>query len=184
MSLAVYTRPAGTLASPSTASASAIAELAVIGENTPWEPLEAIVCDIDQLVLVTPAGHELTQTSPAAFERVLDYDFVTLGRTASLTRRISAAAEATGRSLRIRARARSFDATCRMVAAGLGLTILPRAGTSMYASALGLQITPLQGLDLQRRLLLVMRSRAALSPAASKLVDMIEARAPKLVAIG
>ena len=162
---------------------SGIAELAVIGENTPRDALEAFVCDIDELVLVTPAGHALAQTSPAAFERVLDYDFVTLGRTASLTRRISAAAEATGRSLRIRVRARSFDATLRMVAAGLGLAILPRSGTSMYASALGLQVTPLQGLDLQRRLLLAMRSRAVLSPAASKLVDMIEANAPKLVPI-
>ncbi|HEV8690195.1 MAG TPA: LysR substrate-binding domain-containing protein, partial [Ideonella sp.] len=65
-------------------------------------------------------------------------------------------------------------------AAGLGLTILPRSGSSMYASALGLTVTPLEGLDVRRRLLLAMRSRAALSPAAAALVQMIEARARTL----
>jgi hypothetical protein len=50
----------------------------------------------------------------------------------------------------------------------------------MYASALGLTVTPLEGLDVRRRLLLAMRSRAALSPAAAALVQMIEARARTL----
>lgn len=162
---------------------SGVTELAVIGENTPREGLESFVCDVDDLVLITPRGHALAQTSPVAFERALEYDFVSLSRTASLTRKISAAAEATGRMLRIRVQARSFDAMCRMVGAGLGLTILPRSGASMYASALGLQVTPLEGLDVRRRLLLAMRSRAALSPAAEALVEIIEARARELVGL-
>jgi DNA-binding transcriptional LysR family regulator len=63
-----------------------------------------------------------------------------------------------------------------MVAAGLGLTVLPRAGASMYADALGLKVMPLEGLDVRRRLMLAMRSRASLSPAAVALVETIEAR--------
>ena len=151
------------------------AELAVIGDNTPREGLEAFVCDVDDVVLMTPAGHPLAGAAPVSFERALDYDFVSLSRTASLTRKISAAAEANGRNLRIRVQARSFDAMCRMVAAGLGLTVLPRAGASMYADALGLKVMSLEGLDVRRRLLLAMRSRAALSPAAVALVESIEA---------
>jgi DNA-binding transcriptional LysR family regulator len=152
------------------------AELAVIGDNTPREGLESLLCDVDEVVLITPPGHPLAGAAPVAFERALDFDFVSLSRTASLTRKISAAAEANGRSLRIRVQAGSFDAMCRMVAAGLGLTVLPRAGASLYANALGLKVMALQGLDVKRRLLLVMRSRAALSPAASALVESIEAR--------
>ena len=68
---------------------------------------------------MTPAGHPLAGTAAVPFERALDYDFVSLSRTASLTRKISAAAEAIGRTLRIRVQARSFDAMCRMVAAAL-----------------------------------------------------------------
>ena len=150
--------------------------MAVIGDNTPREGLETFVCDIDDIVLITPPGHPLAGAAPVPFERALDYDFVSLSRTASLTRKISAAAEANGRILRIRVQARSFDTMCRMVAAGLGLTVLPRAGASLYADALGLKVMTLEGLDVQRRLLLAMRNRAALSPAASALVEGIEAR--------
>lgn len=152
------------------------AELAVIGENTPCEGLETLVCDIDQLVLMTPRGHPLAGSEAVAFERALDFDFVTLGLTASLTRRIGSAAEATGRILSIRIRARSFDAIARIVAAGIGVTILPRAATSLYSSALGLPVMALQGVDMQRRLMLAMRKRDALSAAALMLVELVEAR--------
>ncbi len=156
--------------------ASGAAELGVIGDNTPRQGLECFVCDVDEMVLITPAGHPLDSAAPVAFERALDYDFVSLSRTASLTRKISAAAEANGRSLRIRVQARSFDTMCRMVAAGLGLTVLPRNGASLYADALGLKVMALNGLDVRRRLLLAMRSRTVLSPAAIALVESIESR--------
>lgn len=156
--------------------AAGTAELAVIGDNTPREGLESFVCDVDEVVLITPPGHPLAGVAPVAFERALDYDFVSLSRTASLTRKISAAAEANGRNLRIRVQARSFDTMCRMVSAGLGVTMLPRAGASLYANALGLKVMALEGLDVKRRLMLAMRSRAALSPAALALVENIELR--------
>ena len=152
------------------------AELAVIGENTPCMGLETLVCDVDQLVLMTPRGHPLAGSEAVPFERALEFDFVTLGRTASLTRKISSSAEATGRILSIRIRARSFDAIARIVAAGIGVTILPRAATGLYTSALDLQIMELQGMDVERRLMLAMRKRDALSPAALALVELVEAR--------
>ena len=154
------------------------AEVAVIGENTPCEGLETVLADVDDLVLVVPDGHALAGSMPVAFGLALDHDFVTLARTASLTRMVSAAAEAAGRILRIRIQVRSFDAMARMVAAGLGLAILPRAGATLYAQALQLKVMDLHGLDVRRRLLLAMRSRAALSPAARALVEMVEAHAP------
>jgi DNA-binding transcriptional LysR family regulator len=156
------------------------AELAVIGENTPSEGLFSFVCEVDELVLVVPHGHALAASGLAGeavdFARALDHDFICLGRSASLTRKISGAAEAVGRSFRLRVQVRSFDVMCRMVAAGLGLAILPRAGAALYADALGLQVVPLQGLDAERRLLLAMRDPAVLSPAAQALVAMMQAR--------
>ena len=156
------------------------AELAVIGENTPSEGLVSFVCEVDELVLVVPSGQALASDGPtgeaADFARVLDHDFICLGRSASLTRKISGAAEAMGRTLRLRVQVRSFDVMCRMVAAGLGLAILPRAGAALYADALNLRVLPLQGLDAERRLLLAMRDPAALSPAAQALVAMMRER--------
>jgi DNA-binding transcriptional LysR family regulator len=152
------------------------AELAVIGENTPSEGLFSFVCEVDELVLVAPLGHAIAAAEAVDFVRALDHDFICLGRSASLTRKISGAAEAVGRTFRLRVQVRSFDVMCRMVAAGLGLAILPRAGAALYADALGLQVVPLQGLDVQRKLLLAMRDPTALSPAAQALVVMMRER--------
>ncbi|MDE2082525.1 MAG: LysR family transcriptional regulator [Burkholderiales bacterium] len=160
------------------AVASGSAELGVIGENTPCEGLESFVCEVDELVLLLPAGHALAAGggTPVPFVRALDHDFICLQRQASLTRKISGAAEAVGRVLRLRIQVRSFDVMARMVGAGLGLAILPRSGAATYAGALGLQMAPLAGLDVRRRLLLAMRRRAALTPAALALVEMLQAR--------
>jgi DNA-binding transcriptional LysR family regulator len=155
------------------AVASGAAELAVIGENTPCEGLETFVCHVDELVLLTPPGHPLAGRPSVPFPTALEHDFVALSRATSLTRQISAAAEGAGRSLKIRVQVRSFDAMCRMVAVGLGVCILPRSGAAPHAAAMGLHLARLEGMRIERRLLLAMRSRTALTPAARALADMI-----------
>jgi DNA-binding transcriptional LysR family regulator len=155
------------------------AELAVIGENTAAEGLHTLVCDIDELVLLLPPGHALSSSGGStgvALADLLEHDLVAFGRTTSLTRQLASAAESVQRPLKLRAQVRSFDAMCRMVAAGLGLAVLPRKGALPYAHALGLQISPLKGMPTERRLLLAMRRRDGLSAAAQALVSMVQAR--------
>jgi DNA-binding transcriptional LysR family regulator len=161
-----------------------VAELAIIGDNVPCEGLESFVCNVDRLVLLVPANHALAAGSDVPVEQALDHDLVTLARSASLTRKVTAAAEAVGKIPRIRVQVRSFDAMCRMVACGLGLAVLPHAAAALYAQALGLRIVTLQGLELERRLLLVMRRRAELSPAGTELIRMIEEESRRLAASG
>lgn len=159
---------------------SARAELAVVGENTPVEGLETFVCDTDELVLIAPNSHPLAGSESVEFVRTLEYDFVTFARSASLTRLAISAAEAAGRQMRIRMQARSFDAMCRMVSAGLGIAIMPRAGAAPYASAFALRVLRLTGMWTRRRLLLALRDRAALSRPASAFVEMVERRAQSI----
>jgi DNA-binding transcriptional LysR family regulator len=151
-----------------------LAELAVIGDNVPCEGLETIVCNVDHLVLLAPVGHPLAAHEEVAVEKAFDYELVTLARSASLTRKIMAAADAVQRVPRIRVQVRSFDSMCRMVASGLGLAILPSAAAALYAQALGLAQVRLLGTVTERVLLLAMRRRAELSTAAAALVEMLE----------
>lgn len=151
-----------------------MAELAVIGDNVPCEGLETFVCNVDRLVLLVPADHALAAEAEVPVERALDHDLVTLARRASLTRKVMAAAEALGRTPRIRVQVRSFDSMCRMVGCRLGLAIVPHAAAQLYAQALGLAMVSLRGLEVERRLLLAMRRRAELSTEAAELVRMIE----------
>jgi len=150
------------------------AEIAVIGDNVPCEGLETIVCNVDKLVLLVPEGHPLDSRSDVALEKIFDENFVTLARSASLTRKVMAAAESVGRAPRIRVQVRSFDSMCRMVASGIGIAILPRAAATLYAQALKLAMMDIQDIDTERILLVAMRHRAELSPAAAALVDMLQ----------
>lgn len=151
-----------------------VAELAVIGDNVPCEGLETLLCNVDQLVLLVPPQHALAAMPRVHTSAAVEEEQIALARSASLTRKVVAAAEAVGRNLRIRVQVRSFDAMCRMVASGLGVAILPHAAAQPYAQAFGLVIVPLEGMNVERRLLLAMRRRAELSAAAAALVAMVE----------
>ena len=157
-----------------------VAELAVIGDNVPCEDLETFVCNVDDLVLLVPRDHPCARQNVVTVEAALAHDLVALPRSASLTRKVMAAAESVGCTLKIRVQVRSFDSMCRMVACGLGLAILPHAAAELYANALGLVVVALQGLEVKRRLLLAMRRRAELSPAATALLQMIELESARL----
>lgn len=152
---------------------SGAAELAVIGENTACDGLEHFVCHVDELVLLTPADHPLADRETVPFAQAIDHDLITLSRATSLVRQISADAEKLGRSLKIRIQVRSFDVMCRMVAAGLGVCIMPRSGAAPHARAMGLHLARLEGVRTERRLLMIMRARANLTPAARALVEMV-----------
>jgi hypothetical protein len=62
-----------------------------------------------------PVEPPLGKRATAPLDKVFDYDFVTLARSASLTRRVIAAGESVGRTPRIRVQVRSFDSMCRMI---------------------------------------------------------------------
>ncbi len=151
------------------------AELAVIGENTPAEGLQTAVCHVDELLLLLRPDHPLVRgaaSGPVPLPDLLEHDLVAFARPTSLTRQLAAEADALQRPLRIRAQVRSFDAMGRMVAAGLGIAVLPREGALPYARTFGLLAVPVSGMRTERRLLWAMRDRDALSPAARALVGM------------
>jgi len=150
------------------------AELAVIGDNVPREGLEVVLCNVDELVLLVPQSHRLAQQAEVPVQEALAHDQVALARSASLTRKVIAAAETTGLTVTIRVQVRSFDAMCRMVASGLGVAVLPRTAAELYTHSLDLVMVKLSGADMERRLLLAMRQRSQLSSAALALVELVE----------
>lgn len=149
-------------------------ELAVIGDNVPCDGLETVKCHEDQLVLLVPRTHALAERGEVPAAQALALDQIALARSASLTRKLIAEAEAGGVTLRIRVQVRSFDSMCRMVACGLGVAVLPRLAARLYTQPLDLAMLPISGMDSQRQLLLAMRQRAALSPAAQAFVTLAQ----------
>lgn len=153
------------------------ADLGVYPENTLAEHLTSVVCDSDDLVLVTAREHKLALHKRVRFQQVLEWEFIALSRHTSVRRLISAAAESQGRALRVSIQVHSFDAMCRVVAAGLGIGVLPRAAAAPHVASMGLNLLELDEPWAHRRLLLGVRDRAHLSAPALALVELIEGRA-------
>ncbi len=79
----------------------------------------------DRLMLVVPADHRLARKRQTSFADLLDLDFVGLPRGTALDDHVAMQAARLGRALRLRVRVNSLDAVCAMVAAGVGVGIVP-----------------------------------------------------------
>ena len=137
-------------------------DLGIFADGTPTLGLQTAPYRRDRLVLVVAAGHPLAGRGEIAFEQALDYDFVSLSSGTSLARRLALATESLSRRLKLRIRVRSFDAMCQMVAAGLGIAVLPEAAIRPHLGSMGLLQITLTDDWVHRSLLLGARDLAAL----------------------
>ncbi len=147
------------------------ADLGIFADRTPALGLHTRLYRRDRLVLVVPPGHALAKRRKLAFAEAVDYDFVSLTQATSLAQRLALASGQISKPLRIRIHVRSFDAMCQMVAAGLGIAVLPATAAQPLVQALGLRLIELTDGWIERELLLGVRELGALARPARKLLD-------------
>jgi DNA-binding transcriptional LysR family regulator len=123
----------------------------------------------DRLVVVVPPDHSLRGES-VRFEEVLDHDLVSLDKTTAMSRALEEAAAAAGRPLRLRVQVQSFHAVCSMVAAGLGVGVLPELSGNTYQQSFGLRTLTLDEPWAQREMFICTRKEVLPLPA-QRLVD-------------
>lgn len=155
------------------------ADMAIFAERTPTLGLATVPYRRDRLVLVVPAGHALTERVGAgalALEDLAEFDFVSLPRETSLAQRLAAESAVVGRRLRVRIHVRSFDAMCQMVAAGLGVAVLPDAAVQPHLRSMGLARIELGGAWVERELLIGVRDLTALARPVRLLLDHLVAQ--------
>jgi molybdate transport repressor ModE-like protein len=147
------------------------ADIGIFADRTPALGLQLMPYREDRLVLVVPAKHPLARRRALAFDETLDYDFVSLSQGTSLARRLEAETEAMGRRLKLRIQVRSFDAMCQMVAAGLGVAVLPADAVRALVRSLDLRQIPLKDAWARRQLLIGVRDLEGLPRHARQLVE-------------
>ncbi|SDH99103.1 LysR family transcriptional regulator [Propionivibrio dicarboxylicus] len=109
----------------------------------------------DELIFVLPKGHPLARSKkPLFFVDTLDEEQICLSAGAASLQKQRAAALAVNRPLKIRMQLRSFEAVCHMVAAGLGIALLPKGATQPLIKSLQLAWRPLGDAWGQRNLLI------------------------------
>jgi DNA-binding transcriptional LysR family regulator len=147
------------------------ADVGIFADRTPALGLHTLPYRRDRLVLVVPPKHPLAKRKKLAFAEAVDYDFVSLTQSTSLAQRLAIESGQIGKPLRIRIHVRSFDAMCQMVAAGLGIAVLPGAAAQPLVQALGLSKIELSDAWVDRELLLGARDLGALARPVRGLLD-------------
>jgi DNA-binding transcriptional LysR family regulator len=152
-----------------------IADIGVLADETPMDGLTVLPFQTNQLVLLCHATHPLAKRKKVDFKTCLHYDFVGLNRGSSLLELTSRAAEKAGEHMHMRVQVRSFDAMCHMIAAGLGVGVLPLGACASQVEALKLKVIPLQDAWANRKLVIAFNPQRELSPSAQLLMQRLTA---------
>ena len=145
-----------------------------IGSQAALVPgLESHPFRTDRLVLAVPANHRLAGKRRTAFADLLDLDFVGLPRGAALYEHVAMQAARLGRALRLRVRVSSLDAVCAMVAAGVGVGIVPETTASRHRRVLPIATLRLAEAWSMRELALYVRDSRRLPRPARRLFDVL-----------
>ena len=107
------------------AIATGSADLGLAAEHALPEGIERIAFSEDRLVLVVPRQDELAGRRQIDFAEVVSRDFVGLITSSALHAHVTGHAAKLGARLRFRARLNNFDAIGEMVAAGIGIAVMP-----------------------------------------------------------
>jgi DNA-binding transcriptional LysR family regulator len=153
------------------AVAENLADIGILSDMPAIDGLATLPFRNDELVIVAPRNHALAAHRCVSFVDALDHPLVCLHADSSLQRLLLRAATDANRRFTPRIQVTGFDAVCAMVAAGLGVGIVPRAATSPYIASLGLATIELQDEWAKRQLFLCTRAHEPLHRAAQMLLD-------------
>jgi DNA-binding transcriptional LysR family regulator len=131
----------------------------------------------DHLSVAVPPAHPLARRKSVNFAATLAYEQIEIQPGSMVQITLRRAAAMAGQTIRHRIQVSTFDAACRNVAAGLGIAIVPREAAEAHVRSLGLRMLALTDAWAERRFVIGMRSREALTAAARLLVDYLHERA-------
>ena len=123
------------------------------------------------LVLVASRRGDFAGRRQIDFLEVTDRDFVGLTNATALQAHIARHAARLGVRLRFRARLRDFDAICQMVAAGVGIAVVPEAAAKRCARSMPIAMIRIRDAWANRRLAICARSFKTLPRPAKQLVE-------------
>ncbi len=158
-----------------------LAQIGVCWDEVDLRGLEHRPSRTDRLaVAVHPAQPQATRRT-LRFEQTLDYEHVGLPPSAAVHALLQRAAARWGRTMASRVIVSNFDAAFRVVAANLGISIIPAEVGSAVAAVHGIRMIPLTDAWARRRFVVCFRDREALPPAAQRMVTYLveRARAPR-----
>jgi DNA-binding transcriptional LysR family regulator len=161
------------------AIATGAADLGFAAEHALPDNVERFLFSEDRLTLVAPRRGEFAGRRQIGFQELATCDFVGLTNSTALQIHIAKHAARLGMRLRFRARLRDFDAICRMVAADVGIAVVPEAAARRCAQSMPITMIRIRDPWANRRLAICARSFKALPRPAKLLVEHLRAAAQR-----
>lgn len=152
---------------------SGAADLGFAAEHALPDNVERFLFSEDRLVLVAARRGDLAGRRQIDFTEVTGRDFVGLTNATALQIHIARHAAQLGVRLRFRARLRDFDAICRMVAADVGVAVVPEAAAKRCARSMPITMLRIRDPWANRKLTICARSFKSLPRPAKQLVDYL-----------
>ena len=152
-------------------------DIGIVAGAVRTENLETLPYRQDTLLLVVPRGHALAGAGAVAFADTLDLDHVGLHEASAIHAFLRQACDRLHRVLPTRIEVGNFEAACRMVEAGVGVSILPGSAARRHAQAMAIDTVALSDDWSLREMKICLRSLQALPAFARDLVDLLVADA-------
>ena len=153
------------------AIANGAADLGFAAEHALPDTMERFGFGEDRLMLVTSRRSPLGSRRQIDFHEAKDQAFVGLTSTTALQVHIGRHAARLGMRLHVRARLRDFDAICQMVAADVGVAVVPEAAARRCARTMQIATVRIRDAWANRRLVICARDFKTLPRPAKSLVE-------------
>src|SRR5216684_1711545 len=153
------------------AIAAGAADLGFAAEHALPDNVERFLFSEDRLTLATSKRGPLSGRRQIDFVEVAEFDFVGLTASTALQIHSSKHAARLGMRLRFHARLRDFDAICRMVAADVGIAVVPETAAKRCARSMPIAMIRIRDPWANRKLTICARSFKSLPRPAKQLVE-------------
>ena len=154
-----------------------LADVGIVADSVDLSGLETYAFRVDRLVAVVPTHGEkmigAESNQGVAFSKLLDLDFIGLAGDSALQRYLALHAARAGTPLKVRVRLRSFDAICRMVENGVGISVIPETAARRCQQTMAIRCIALSDPWALRNLTICVRRFAELPSYTRKLIEEI-----------
>lgn len=145
-------------------------EIGIIAGYDDYSEVDLLAYRADRLVLITAPDHRLADAQSLRFAQVISEPFVMLHTGSAIHTFTMNTASSMGSHLNVRVQVNSFEAVCRMVAAGVGIGLVPREAVKLSGRQ-PVSIIEVEDDWAQRDLKICTSRKTPIAPFAHALID-------------